>query len=238
MNPIDDMKALIQRRSGIARGNRYGVHFTHPVITNQTSGYNWIQSGLDTWVLCTAVVLPGKRISTTEATHNHHLAKKPYSMATDEVTMSFMLTGDYYMKKYFDVWQEMIVNSSGNHYKTMYKDEYCTDVLMQQLSTSNHIIPGYTLMLENAYPIQVGSINLGNGEDGLMELPITWEYDNFRTINNFDVDVNIKLSINDDGLLEKLNKDKKFDQYRNEEGPPDTTTKNNPFKKQPIAGGL
>ena len=48
------------------------------------------------------LTLPGKRISTTEATHNHHLAKKPYSMATDEVTMSFLVTGDYYMKKYFD----------------------------------------------------------------------------------------------------------------------------------------
>ena len=69
---IDDMKALISRRGGVARGNRYGVHFTHPSIKNGASGNNWLQSGHDTWILCTSVVLPGKRISTTEATHNHH----------------------------------------------------------------------------------------------------------------------------------------------------------------------
>ena len=33
-NPIDDMKALLQSRKGVARGNRYGVHFTHPSLTN------------------------------------------------------------------------------------------------------------------------------------------------------------------------------------------------------------
>ena len=54
-------------------------------------------------------------------------------MATDEVTMSFLLTGDYYMKKYFDRWMEMIVDSSGNHYKTMYKKDYVADVQIQAL---------------------------------------------------------------------------------------------------------
>ena len=54
-------------------------------------------------------------------------------MATDEVTMTFLLTGDYYMKKYFDRWQEMIVDSSGNHYKTMYKNDYVADVQIQAL---------------------------------------------------------------------------------------------------------
>jgi len=130
--------------------------------------------------------MPGKRISTTEATHNHHLSKKPYSAATDEVTMSFMLTNDYYIKKYFDMWQEMIVDTSGDHYKTFYKNEYCTDIIIQQLSASNDVIPGYTIKLENAYPIQVGQVELTNESEGLMELSITWEYDNFKSIGLVD----------------------------------------------------
>ena len=254
---IDDMKALLQSRGGIARGNRYAVYITHPsktfnhilrfdpatFLNNMIDGQghhagDFIQDPRDMFLLCKGTTLPGRRISTTEAAHNHNIAKKPYSAATDEVSMTFMLTNDYYIKKYFDLWQEMIIDTTHSHYKASYKRDYCTDVVIQQLSTSNHIIPGYTLMLENAYPIQTGAIELGNGVDGLMDFTVTWQYDKFRTINNFDVDVNLKLSINDDGLLEKLNKDKKFDQYRNEEGPPDTTTKNNPFKKQPIAGGL
>ncbi len=254
---IDSMKSTINRHGGIARGNRYAVYISHPskgmnallrfdpatFLNNLISGDgvhvgDFINDPRDLFIMCQSVSLPGKRISTMEADHNHNATKKPYSATMDEVSMTFMLTNDYYIKKYFDLWQEMIIDTTHSHYKASYKRDYCTDIVIQQLSTSNHIIPGYTLMLENAYPIQVGSISLGNGEEGLMELPITWEYDNFRTINNFDVDVNLKLSINDDGLLEKLNKDKKFDQYRNEEGPPDTTTKNNPFKRQPIADGL
>ena len=179
---IDDMKALLSKRGGIARGNRYGVHFTHPTITKgQGRDSTWVQDGRDTWILCTAATLPGKRISTTEATHNHHLAKKPYSMATDEVTMSFMLTGDYYMKKYFDQWQEMIIDSSGNHYKTRFKKDYCAQVQIQALAGDEKDTVGYSINLENAYPIQVSQVDLGEGVDGILEVTVTWEYDNWKT---------------------------------------------------------
>ena len=180
-NPIDDMKALLQSRKGVARGNRYGVHFTHPSLTNVDSNDTWIQDGRDTWILCTSVVLPGKRIATTEATHNHHLAKKPYSMATDEVTMTFLLTGDYYMKKYFDRWMEMIIDSTGNHYKTMFKNEYVADVQIQALLHDEDDTVAYECTLLNAYPIQMSQVELGEGSDGLIEITITWEYDNWTT---------------------------------------------------------
>ena len=181
-NPIDNMKALLSKRQSIARGNRYGVHISHPTLRNsQGSDNNWVTDGRDTWILCTAATIPGKRISTTEAVHNHHLAKKPYSMATDEVTMSFLITGDYYMKKYFDLWQEMIVDSTGNHYKTYYKKDYVADVTITALQGDENDTVGYSIILMNAYPIQVSQIELGEGVDGILEVTVTWEYDNWKT---------------------------------------------------------
>ena len=161
------------------------------LLSNLISGQgvrigDFIQDPRDIFLLCQSCTMPGKRIMTTEATHNHHNTKKPYSAATDEVTMTFLMTNDYYMKKYFDMWQEMIIDTSHEHYKAFYKREYCSDVSIQQLSASNDVVPGYTIKLENAYPIQVGALELGNGSDGLMELSITWEYDNFRTVNMVD----------------------------------------------------
>ena len=138
------------------------------------------------FLLCKSCTLPGKRISTTEATHNHNLSKKPYSAATYEVTMSFIMTNDYYIKKYFDMWQEMIVDTSGDHYKTFYKNDYVTDVTIQQLSASNDVIPGYSIQLRNAYPIQVGAMELDNESEGLLEVSITWEYDNFKSVGLVD----------------------------------------------------
>jgi hypothetical protein len=202
---IDSMKSTINRRGGIARGNRFAVYVSHPskgmnsllnfnpanLLSNLISGQgvrigDFIQDPRDIFLLCQSCTMPGKRIMTTEATHNHHNTKKPYSAATDEVTMTFLMTNDYYMKKYFDMWQEMIIDTSHEHYKAFYKREYCSDVSIQQLSASNDVVPGYTVKLENAYPIQVGALELGNSADGLMELSITWEYDNFRTVNMVD----------------------------------------------------
>ena len=202
---IDTMKSTINRRGGVARGNRFAVYVNHPsksmnslinynpatLLSNLISGQgvnvaDFIQDPRDLFILCTSCSIPGKRISTTEATHNHNLSKKPYSAATDEVSMTFMLTNDYYIKKYFDMWQEMIVDTSGEHYKTFYKNDYVTDVLIQQLSASNDVVPGYTIRLENAYPIQVGQIELSNESEGLMEVSITWEYDNFKSVGLID----------------------------------------------------
>jgi len=202
---IDTLKSTINRRGGVARGNRFAVYITHPsrgmnsllnfnpatLLSNLISGDgvnagDFIQDPRDMFLLCKSCTLPGKRISTTEATHNHNLSKKPYSAATDEVTMSFIMTNDYYIKKYFDMWQEMIVDTSGDHYKTFYKNDYVTDVTIQQLSASNDVIPGYSIQLRNAYPIQVGAMELDNESEGLLEVSITWEYDNFKSVGLVD----------------------------------------------------
>ena len=186
---IDTLKSTINRRGGVARGNRFGVYITHPskgmnsllnfnpatLLSNLISGQgvnagDFIQDPRDMFLLCQSCTLPGKRILTTEATHNHHNTKKPYSAATDEVTMTFMLTND----------------TRKEHYKTFYKSDYSTDVTIQQLSGSNDIVPGYTVKLENAYPIQVGAIELSNASEGLLEVTITWEYDNFRSVGLVD----------------------------------------------------
>ena len=50
-NPIDDMKAVLSKRDGIARGNRYGVHVTYPTSTNGEQGsHSVVQDGRDTWI--------------------------------------------------------------------------------------------------------------------------------------------------------------------------------------------
>jgi hypothetical protein len=221
---IDSIKSTINRRGGIARGNRYAVYVSHPsrgmnsllkydpatMLNNLISGdgvhlADFIQDPRDLFLLCKQVGLPGKRISTTNAAHNHNLTKKPYSAATDEVSMSFLLTNDYYIKKYFDMWQEMIIDTTHDHYKTYYKRDYCSDIIIQQLSQSNDVIPGYTIKLENAYPIQIGQVDLSSEGEGLLEVNVTWEYDNFRSIGwneGLEAVANHVLSIGKDTLAE------------------------------------
>ena len=221
---IDSIKSTINRRGGVARGNRFAVYVSHPskgmnsflkfdpatLLSNLISGDgvhigDFISDPRDLFLLCNSCSIPGKRISTTEADHNHHLAKKPYSAATDEVSMQFTLTNDYYIKKYFDMWQEMIIDTSHDHYKAAYKRDYCKDVIIQQLSTSNHMIPGYTVQLLNAYPIQVGAVELANESEGLLQISVTWEYDNFKSIGLIDGFENIVGTLLDSLKATKIN---------------------------------
>ena len=39
---------------------------------------------------------------------------------------------------------------------------------------------GYSCKLLKAYPIQVGQVDLGNSAEGLIEINVTWEYDNWK----------------------------------------------------------
>jgi len=195
---IDTIKSELVKHGGLAKGNRYGVWIFHPRMFSEdydpaTGLGDWLDKKgrnskevldgtRDILLLCNTCSIPGRRILTTDSTHNHNLSKKPYSIMTDEVTMTFILTNDYYIKKYFDLWQNMIIDSSHEHYKTFYKRDYVTDVYIEQLTTND--LKSYVVKLENAYPIQVSSIELGNASEGVMEISITWEYDNWRAVTD------------------------------------------------------
>ena len=71
------------------------------------------------------------------------------------------------MKKYFDLWQEMIVDSRGNHYKTYYKNDYVHEVQIEALLGDEEDTVGYSINLKNAYPIQVSQVELGEGVEGM-----------------------------------------------------------------------
>ena len=80
---IDTIKSTINRRGGIARGNRYAVYITHPskgmnsflkfdpatLLSNLISGDgvnigDFISDPRDMFLLCQSASLPGKRITT------------------------------------------------------------------------------------------------------------------------------------------------------------------------------
>ena len=168
---IDTMKSTINRRGGLARGNRFGVYISHP------------SRGMNSLLNFNPATLLSNLIS-GDGVHIGDFIQDPRDMflLCQSCTIVSILTGN----DIIDMWQEMIIDTSSHHYKAFYKNEYCSDVTIQQLSNSNDIIPGYTIKLENAYPIQVGAVELSNTNEGLMEVSITWEYDNFRSVGLID----------------------------------------------------
>jgi len=200
MASIDKLKSVITSRGGMARTNRYNVFFTPPtmslfnidpqaILSNVLTGQDvsvgtLLNDPRDISLLCDKVTLPGRSVSTMEYQDQFQVIKMPYTFIDSEASFSFLLTKDYYMKRVFDNWMDGIINakdSEGNSvpYQLGYKTDYSTDIIIQQLDEED--VPIYGVKLINAFPTNIGDIELGNAnENEFTRVDITFGYDKYE----------------------------------------------------------
>lgn len=187
---IDNLKAMIGKRGGVAQQNRFQVIFTPPTqsllnlnettavgaLRGETTAGSLIADPRDISLLCESASLPGRQITSIDYTSNKITTKIPYSILNEDVTLNFILTNDYYMKTMMDDWQSAVYDS--DIYRVGYKKDFTTDVIIQQLDKDNK--PVYGVKLEDAFPVTVSSIVLDNtAENTAQKLSVTMSYSNF-----------------------------------------------------------
>jgi len=190
---IERLKSTIGRRTGLAPANRYAVFIPMPLLSlssgnilgNVLSGNRAlgqvVNDPRDLTFLCESVSLPGRTMATTDYITTPKSVKMPYSYMNDDVTMTFLLTGDMYAKNIFSSWQDKIMNT--NNKQLAFKDEYVSTITIQQLNQKN--IPVYTCTLKNAFPVSTSSIELSNNNDNTVSrVSVTFAYDDWSA-NNF-----------------------------------------------------
>ena len=205
MNSIDNLKSVISKKGGIAMQNRFQVFFTPPsansfksllngdtrslvgdLANNAVTGgsiKNLVPDPRDISILCETVSLPGRQITTLDYTAERQSIKIPYSVINEDVTMTFILTNDYFIKKLFDSWMTGIFDVE--NYRAGYKKDFTCDIIIQQLNHKN--IPVYGVKLEGAFPITVNAINLdNNAENTVQKMSVTMSYDNYVPEDTFD----------------------------------------------------
>ena len=191
MSSIDNLKSLISKKGGLAKGNRFNVIFTPPkqtllnfdlesiissAISGNFSAKNLINNPRDISMLCDSVSIPGKQISTIDYQAQKQSIKIPYGTLHDDVSLTFLLTNDYYMKSMFDQWINNIVNT--DTYGVSYKKDIVTDVIIQQLDEQN--TPIYGVKLEGAFPTTMNEIVLSNeSTDTIQKLNVSFSYDRY-----------------------------------------------------------
>lgn len=167
---IDVYKALITRRGGFCKTNRFDIMFTLPrrlAIDDR---------GRDLSLLCESTLLPGKQITSTEWSLYGHSIKIPTNFIQEDVTCLFNVTGDYYVKRIFDNWQNLVINNET--YLTNYDEDYKADIRIRQLDEQDMVV--YETRLLSAYPISVQPIMLdNNAESQVQKLSVTFSYNNY-----------------------------------------------------------
>ena len=188
---IDKFKSVISKRGGLAPQNRFAVYMALPLISfdpqdliakvfnqgaNTGGGLLGINDPRDVSILCDSVTMPGRQIATNDLQNNMLAVKMPYSYINDDVTFSFHITNDHFMKKYFEKWFNQIVDRRSMTMK--YKSQYATDVIIQQLDQRD--VPVYTCTLRNAFPTTIAGYEVTNaGENQTQRMQITLAYDDW-----------------------------------------------------------
>ena len=188
---IDTLKSTISKKGGLAPANRFNVIFAPPsvsllninpqqivgsLLSGNFSAGNLINDPRDISILCKTVNIPGRTLSTFEQDHDRQQNKYPYTFIDEDVTMTFHLTNDYYMRNMLEQWQKGIFDTES--YVTGFKNDYSVDVIIQQLNQKN--IPVYGVKLLKAYPVSYEGIALDNSsENAVTEMSVTFAYDKF-----------------------------------------------------------
>ena len=199
-NTIDDFKAMVGKRGGLSRPNRFNFIMTPPsmqllntdwqgllqsALTGNLGLNDFVNDPRDISLLCESCSLPGRSINVLE--HDLKMykqtVKKPTGYLNEDVTVSFHLTNDYYVKKVFDKWLNAIV--SPKNYLVPYKAEYTSDIIIQQLDRKN--VPVYGVKLLNAFPTNVTAVQLdNNASDQTNKLSVTFTYDDYTPEGSVD----------------------------------------------------
>lgn len=198
MASINDFKATVTKRQGLAKTNRFLTIFTPPtaalvnlnpldvigrLANNTFNARSFVSDPRDIAFLTESAQLPGRNLNTLDFSAERETLKIPNGFIDDDVTFTFYLTNDYYMKDMMETWMSSIVDTE--NYTLGYKKNYQTDIVIQQLNSFDKNVYGVKLI--NAYPIAIGALALNNeSENAFQRLQVTFAYDRYVPQNFVD----------------------------------------------------
>lgn len=169
------LKAVLDKWGGISYNDKYLVTLGPP------QGFGLPGGGImrrQLSFLCDTATLPTKSLATFEKSINGPVKAMPYRMTFTEASMSFILTDSMREKKYFDAWQNKIVDQKTGCLG--FFDDYVVDITIQKFSRAaidTSETPTYAVTLIDAWPSIVSEVQLSHsGGTEAMKLPVTFQF--------------------------------------------------------------
>jgi len=119
--------------------------------------------------------IPGFSIQTQDNYIYHFSQKMPYMASYDDISIVVRCDAQYSERKFFDAWKGLIKkHSTGN---VRYKTDYAVDIQIEQLADDGSVIHGVVLF--NAFPIMVASLDLQSSEADIHHMSVSFAYDRY-----------------------------------------------------------
>ena len=169
---VDTIRSTLSLSGGFATTEKYSVVFSN------------LPSQLDQGVnasfqyLCENVAIPTKSISGSDKFIYGTNYQMPYRQTFAESSMSFYCTRDMDEKKFFDKWQNLIVDPISGDLK--FHENYTCTVTITQFSKQQTIGENgvYRIELLNAWPSIVAEVQYGHSQGSeIAKLPVTFQYE-------------------------------------------------------------
>jgi type VI protein secretion system component Hcp len=169
---IDKLKSAVSRRDGFARANRFEAIIIPPFAA---FGGN-VDKARDLNIFCEQCSFPGRQMQTFETNYTRQQIKVAQSFINEDVSITFNLTNDFFIKEIFDKWTNMIINR--NTFKKNYDSVYKRDVYLYQNDNNNKHV--FEVELMNAFPVSVQSIESSNAGEDIQQVTVEFTYEDFK----------------------------------------------------------
>ena len=174
---VDKIRAAA---GGFAKGNRYNVNIIPPqFMSSDSATLSKFQ------YLCEAISLPTKGIASNAQKIYGPPREIPYGETFTEAALSFILDDAFTVKRFFDKWQENIIDteSSNVHYWNNFVATINITRLSNDATSFADATDKYKIELREAYPSAVGEIALGHTQGGeILRLSVTFKYRKWMTL--------------------------------------------------------
>lgn len=179
MASVDNIKSTISARGGFAKPNRFKVDFSG-LLSKFPSNQFGIRDIADMNIMCDSCTIPGRTLLTTDWSIWNHQIKIPVGgYDEDDIEMVFNVTNDYFIKRIFDAWLDLVVNQDTYH--VGYDASYKADLIISHLDERDNEV--YRAKIQGAYPLTVKPISLdNNSESTVSKFSTAITFDRYRIL--------------------------------------------------------
>lgn len=196
---VSQFKSKLSEVGGLAKTNKFMVLITPPQWTGDVNDSLQVTPGAQANLrfLCDTTNLPGKNLNTIDYMPQGFGAvhKIPVGIVHDPLTLTFLMDSNHHVMKFFQLWMQEIINTGSSFdgelasykdrtdHEISYKSNYSTGLIITFFSDDGTSQLEYHL--KDAYPVQIGSVQLGwEQNDSIAKLPVEFTYSTYTVFKN------------------------------------------------------